>query len=148
MRTVNQPRSQFDFPPPDLRDELLSIYFSDMNVSTPVLHQPSFERDVKDGLHLRDEGFGSVLLLVCANAAKKSKDPRVLLEEERIKNDSIRNGSIPETEDNHITYHSAGCKWFEQVQSTKLGISFRPPTLYDMQVAYVSKLRHSHSFLF
>ncbi|KAI0092322.1 fungal-specific transcription factor domain-containing protein [Irpex rosettiformis] len=137
LKTVNQPQTRFEFPPPDLLDQLLGIYFSQNNCFIPLLHQPTFERDVRDGLHLRNEGFGSVLLLVCAMAAKKCDDPRVLLEEERRKNDKIERGEVLETGEHHRTYHSAGWMWFEQVQKSRLWISFRPATLYDLQVAYL-----------
>ncbi|KAI0790296.1 fungal-specific transcription factor domain-containing protein [Irpex lacteus] len=93
MRTVNKPQFY----------HLVALYFLEVNPFTP--------RDIEDNLHYRDEGFAT---------SKKSNDPRVLLAEERIKNDNIRKGKVPETIEHHI------------------GISFRPPSLYDMQVAYLA----------
>ncbi|KAI0092329.1 fungal-specific transcription factor domain-containing protein [Irpex rosettiformis] len=137
LRTVNKPPVLFEFPPSDLLEHLLSVYFSNMNSFSPVFHQPTIQRDIQDGLHYSDENFASVILLICAVASRKSEDPRVLLAEERIKNDRIRKGKSLDPTEKHPTYHSAGWQWFEQVQKTRPGISFRPGTLYDMQVAYL-----------
>ena len=118
----------------------MSIYFSDINSFIPLLHRPTFMKSVQDGLHKSDEGFGVVLLLVCALAAKRCNDPRVLLEEEIRKNNCIQHGNVEGAGENHKTYHSAGWYWFEQVRMSRFGISFQPTTLYQMQAAYVSSL--------
>ncbi|CDO74319.1 hypothetical protein BN946_scf184449.g4 [Trametes cinnabarina] len=52
-----------DFPEPDLMEKLVEAYFADIHPYVPVLHRQTFERDLTDGLHLRDEGFGAVVLL-------------------------------------------------------------------------------------
>ncbi|KAF7347300.1 Fungal-trans domain-containing protein [Mycena venus] len=46
----------------------------------PVLHRPSFERSVREGLHLTDMQFGGLLLSVLAVASWYSKDPRVFVD--------------------------------------------------------------------
>ena len=55
------------FPPPDLLNTLISLYFAHMNDLLPLLHRPTFEQSVREGLHLRDEGFGSTVLLVAVS---------------------------------------------------------------------------------
>lgn len=77
------------FPPHDLMMELVDHYFRRYNIYLPLLHRPTFERNIKDGLHLRDEAFGSTLLLVCAMGSRFSTDERVLLEEEIITNATL-----------------------------------------------------------
>ena len=73
-------------------------------------------RDFDDGLHLRDEKFGSLVLLVCAIASRYSRDPRVILEDGR--------------------WHSAGWKWFKQVEPIS-GNVLSGPELYDLQIVAV-----------
>ncbi|KAM5539214.1 hypothetical protein V8D89_007087 [Ganoderma adspersum] len=103
-----------DFPPADLLAKLVDLYFDNMNDYMPLLHRPTFQQGVKDGLHLHDEGFGSTVLLVCANGARFTEDPRVLLDE----------NPIPQ---------SAGWKWFQQVQMVRKSL-LAPPRLYDLQI--------------
>ena len=103
-----------DFPPPDLLAQLIDLFFANINDYMPLLHRPTFEQGVKDGLHLHDEGFGSTVLLVCANGARFTEDARVLLD------------------DNPIS-QSAGWKWFQQVQMVRKSL-LAPPRLYDLQI--------------
>jgi hypothetical protein len=70
-----------------------------------------------DGLHFRDDKFGALVLLVCATASRYSDDPRTLLE------------------GGHL--HSAGWKWFSQVEPFASSV-LSCPELYDLQVAVVS----------
>ncbi len=97
---------------------LIDAYFINHNVNRPVLHRPTFEAAVFDKLHIRDKDFGSVVLLVCALAARFVDDPRVLLE-----------GSD--------SPHSAGWKWFWQVQPAFQVINLESTRLYNIQIAYV-----------
>lgn len=131
-------RSTFDFPPADLLDSLVSSYFDWFNIYTPLLHRPSFERNIREKTHLHDPGFGAVLLMVCALGSRVSDDPRVLLaaeREEATKWASDRRDGGKEQDEG--TYHSAGWEWFKQVQSSRLAMSFVPARLYDLQIAYV-----------
>ncbi|VDC05639.1 unnamed protein product [Peniophora sp. CBMAI 1063] len=57
------PPPPFQFPEQDLLNQLLQIYFVNVHMFAPVLHRPTFESDVKSGLHLRGRAFGSVVLL-------------------------------------------------------------------------------------
>lgn len=47
----------------------------------PVLHRPSFERDLRARLHLKDEKFAAIVLLVCALGSRflDPSDTRVLM---------------------------------------------------------------------
>ncbi|KAK1227086.1 Gypsy retrotransposon integrase-like protein 1 [Marasmius sp. AFHP31] len=108
------PNISFTFPEDDLLQSLIDIYFGVLNVIFPLLHRPTFERQVAEGLHRQHTPFGAVLLLVCANASRFSSDPRVLAK------------GVKST-------LSSGWDWFSQVQC------FRPafsaiPTLYDLQM--------------
>lgn len=70
-----------------------------------------------NGLHLQDDKFGALVLLVCATASRYSPDPRTLLE------------------GGHL--HSAGWKWFIQVETVS-SVVLAGPVLYDLQIAAVS----------
>ncbi|KAI0351888.1 hypothetical protein OH77DRAFT_1592538 [Trametes cingulata] len=109
------PLSPEDFPPEDLIDHLVSNYFRHLNDYMPLLHEPSFRSNIKDGLHLRHGEFGATMLLVCANGARFSDDPRVLLE-----------GSD--------TWQSAGWKWFQTVDNVHKSL-MAPVHVYDLQIA-------------
>ncbi|EIN12694.1 hypothetical protein PUNSTDRAFT_97512 [Punctularia strigosozonata HHB-11173 SS5] len=76
MHAFNEDRPIHSFPVPPLITHLVDIYFNRINPFLPLLHRPTFERALADNLHFNDSGFGSVLLLVCANAARYSDDPR------------------------------------------------------------------------
>ncbi|CAK5283073.1 unnamed protein product [Mycena citricolor] len=108
-----QPRAQYRFPPPDLTNALVELYFAEVNSFLPLLHRPTFVRDLRAELHLVNDGFASTLLLVCAIGARYSLDPRVFI-----------SGSDDR--------YSRGWPWFEQVQLVRdpLGPS---PTVYDVQ---------------
>lgn len=93
-------------------DALTKLYFENINIFLPLLHRPSFERSIQEKLYLKDEGFASTLLLVCAVGSRWSNDPRVFLE-----------GG---------TANSCGWKWFDQVQVVRRSL-LEPPTLYDLQ---------------
>ena len=85
------------FPDPDLLNELVDLYFSNVNILMPVLHRPTFEGDVRTGLHLRHPIFGCVVLLVCALGSRFCRDPRVILPGDK--------GSL-----------SSGWRWFSQTR--------------------------------
>ena len=107
-----------EYPPSDLLYALIDLYFRQVNDYTPLLHEFIFKKAVNSGLHLRDGEFGATVLLVCANGARFSSDTRVLLEGQ--------------------DYHSAGWKWFMQVEEARRSL-FSPAKLYDLQV-YVVRL--------
>ncbi|KAF5335420.1 hypothetical protein D9758_016909 [Tetrapyrgos nigripes] len=96
--------------PPE--EEPLYLFFR-QKISSLSLY--SFFSLIAEGLHYRDHVFGSVVLAVCANASRYSNDPRVFCE-----------GSKTEL--------SAGWKWFRQIKLVRSDITFRPPTIYDLQL--------------
>ncbi len=96
---------------------LVSIYFETINPILPILHRPSFTKDVANGLHLRDENFGGTLLLVLAVASRYSDDPRVLADpSSRL---------------------SAGWRFIVQAPIFKKAV-LAPPGLYELQSPVVS----------
>lgn len=101
------------FPQEDLSASLVDLYFRHYNVLTPLLHRPTFERKVAQGLHHRNATFGAVYLLVLAVGSRFSDDRRVCLEGQ--------------------SEHSAGWKFFEQVQMVRKTL-LGPPRLEDLQV--------------
>ncbi|KAK0480213.1 fungal-specific transcription factor domain-containing protein [Armillaria novae-zelandiae] len=103
----------YSFPEDDLLLSLIELYFANVNIFLPLLHRPTFERSIRENLHMKDEMFGAVLLLVCAVASRYSNDMRVLLDGEESR-------------------HSSGWKWFDQVQLVRKSL-LSPPSLYDLQ---------------
>jgi hypothetical protein len=55
-------RPSYVYPSADLITCLLDLYFTNVHPTLPILHRPSFERSVAEGLHLVDMEFGSVCL--------------------------------------------------------------------------------------
>ncbi|KAF7374352.1 Zn(2)-C6 fungal-type domain-containing protein [Mycena sanguinolenta] len=70
-------KPRYVYPDSDLIDSLLDDYFTSFHPTLPILHRPTFERSVKEGLHLTDPDFGATLLSVLAIASRYSNDPRV-----------------------------------------------------------------------
>jgi hypothetical protein len=60
------------YPANDLIISLLDLYFTTVHPTIPILHRPSFERSVAEGLHLTDTDFGGTLLSVLAVASRVS----------------------------------------------------------------------------
>jgi len=56
----------FKFPTMNLLLHLVDCYFDTVNVIFPILHRPSFVRSIQQRLHETNQGFGAVVLLVCA----------------------------------------------------------------------------------
>ena len=110
---------QYQFPSPDLLRSLVKCFFEHAVSFLPLLHRPTFEKQMEAGLHFNDEGFATVMMLVCSLGSRFSDDPRVL-------------------QDNTDSWYSAGWKWFAQVQNSRKLINVRPPRLYDLQICAVS----------
>ena len=104
--------AELEFPPEDLLENLVNIYFISNNCHFPLLHRPSFEQRYRAGLHRVEQPFAEVVLLVCAVASRCCDDPRVLLDP-----------SVP---------HSAGWKYYEQVNVLDRNLVL-PPSLFDLQ---------------
>ncbi|KAF8176117.1 fungal-specific transcription factor domain-containing protein [Mycena galopus ATCC 62051] len=73
-------RPRYNYPPDDLIASLLDLYFNFVHPTIPILHRPSFERSVANGLHLTDSDFGGTLLSVLGIASRYSNDPRVFVD--------------------------------------------------------------------
>ncbi|KAF7345263.1 Fungal-trans domain-containing protein [Mycena sanguinolenta] len=72
-------RVQYVFPANDLIASLMELYFTNVHNTLPLLHRPTFERSVADGLHHTNVEFGGTLLAVLAVASRYSNDPRVFV---------------------------------------------------------------------
>ena len=101
--------------------KLIAEFFKLSHKLCPLLHQPTFEAFVAEGKHLREEGFGCVVLLVCALGARFVDDPRVFLNHP----------------DKPAHPHSAGWMWFNPVQLVR-NVALADPTLFDLQCIAVS----------
>ncbi|PPQ77624.1 hypothetical protein CVT25_011235 [Psilocybe cyanescens] len=112
------PTPQYDFPEPDLSAHVVDLYFEHVNLYLPLLHRPTFQKSIDEGLHFTDPGFARVYLLTCAVGSRYSSDPRVKL-------------------DGVESMHSSGWKWFDQVQMLKPAL-LSPPNLYDLQIYCLS----------
>ncbi|THV02448.1 hypothetical protein K435DRAFT_749568 [Dendrothele bispora CBS 962.96] len=105
-------KPNYVFPEVNLLAQLIALYFEKVNAFLPIIHAPTFRRNIAQGLHLRDHQFGATVLLVCAVASRYSEDPRVL--------------AVPGEE------LSCGWLWYEQVQVMRESL-FDIPTLYELQ---------------
>ncbi|KAF8180962.1 fungal-specific transcription factor domain-containing protein [Mycena galopus ATCC 62051] len=114
---------KYSFPPPGLTAHLIELYFAHVNVYVPLLHRPTFQRGVDGGLHLRDDGFATILLLVCAVASRWSNDPLVT-------SPSSPDGVGTHTADTGRL--ACGWGWFEQVPLVGNHL-FGQATLYALQ---------------
>lgn len=67
-----------EFPPPDLADSLIDLFFLHVNSQCPLFHRPTFVRQWREGLQEKDPWFGCLCLSLFAVASRWSDDPRVL----------------------------------------------------------------------
>lgn len=119
LRTAARWTPNYVYPEPDLLQDLVNNYFTQIHPYYPVLHAPIFHQSLLEGLHLRDDQFGAVVLLVCALGARTSDDPRVFLDDE-----------------DHL---SAGWAYYEQVPHLRKEL-FNPPSLYELQACSLNCL--------
>ncbi|KAJ7495855.1 putative fungal-specific transcription factor [Mycena galericulata] len=117
---VNPEAPQYIFPDSDLLPVLVNLYFNEQNCLFPVLHRPTFDRKVADGLHLVDFKFAATLLMVCSLGARHSDDSRVVLEGQTGR-------------------QSAGWKWYSQVRVIPEHLIYKPD-LYELQTIALSAL--------
>ncbi|KAJ7075883.1 fungal-specific transcription factor domain-containing protein, partial [Mycena belliarum] len=109
-KEVYDQRPRYVYPPSDLISTLLDLYFNSVHPILPVLHRPSFERSVAEGLHLNDTQFGATLLAMLGIASRYSNDPRVFVDGD--------------------TTLSSGWIFVKQLEVVR---KLFEPTLYDMQ---------------
>ena len=107
----------YQFPDADLIPLLVDKYFIRVNALLPLLHRPTFDRQVAEQLFLSDTGFAAVLLLVCAIGARYVDDQRVRL-------------------DGETSGASAGWRWFNQVLMVRKSL-WATPRLEDVQMLAV-----------
>ncbi|KAI0329728.1 hypothetical protein GY45DRAFT_1324710 [Cubamyces sp. BRFM 1775] len=69
------------FPPPDLAESLLNDFFEYNNLTFPLLHRPTFERQWRERLYARNVWFACICLSIFGVASRWSSDPRVLPDE-------------------------------------------------------------------
>lgn len=119
MPTLKPKASIFRFPEPSMSYAFIDLYFTNMNTFFPVLHRPSFDKCFDQSLHLSDEGFASVLLLVCAIGCRFSDDPRI----------THRTSKTVKT--------PTGWQLFHQVR--RLRQTILHPSIHDLQVYCVSR---------
>ncbi|KAG6333681.1 hypothetical protein ID866_5411 [Astraeus odoratus] len=116
------------FPPPDLADELIRLFFAHINPQFPLFHQPTFEQQYKGGLPAKDPWFGCLCLALFAVASRWCDDPRVL-------DDNKHDIPHEERTDDERKWQRAGWKYFNVAldvhrESRSL---FHPPGLFEVQ---------------
>ncbi|KIK55568.1 hypothetical protein GYMLUDRAFT_248604 [Collybiopsis luxurians FD-317 M1] len=104
----------YEYPPDDLLESLVALYWEHYHYFYPLLHKPTFGKLLAARFHLYDRTFGSVVLAVCALASRHSDDPRVLYGDMTSK-------------------HSAGWKYFNQIEFI-LKSFVDSPTVYSLRV--------------
>ncbi|KIK55564.1 hypothetical protein GYMLUDRAFT_1017968, partial [Collybiopsis luxurians FD-317 M1] len=102
------------YPPNNLLNSLVALYWEHYHPFHPLLHRPTFEKSLEAKLHLYDQTFGSTVLAVCALASRHSDDPQVLY-------------------DGTTSKHSAGWKYFNQIEFIPKSF-VEPPSVYALQV--------------
>ncbi|KAH9479055.1 Putative transcriptional regulatory protein [Psilocybe cubensis] len=112
---VTSPPAPYIYPDFDLMLDLVQIYFQKTNSLFPIIHEPTFMKGIMSGKHYGDQSFGMTVLLVCANGARYSKDPRVIF--------------APDAAGSEF---SAGWHYFSQVPFHRR-IMLYTPTVYDLQ---------------
>lgn len=117
--------ANYIFPEDDLIPHLVDAYFTQINPFLPLLHRPTFEKSIADGLHKTNPLFGGSVMLVCALGSRYSDDPRVFV------------GDAKNT-------RSAGWKWFDQVNVLRRSL-FERTSLYELQMHAVGFCCHNVS---
>ncbi|KNZ52737.1 hypothetical protein VP01_3466g2, partial [Puccinia sorghi] len=68
------------YPPPDLQQSLLEIFFREVHSVLRIIHIPSFMEEFKGGRHETDDSFRALCLAMFSLASRFSKDPRVFVD--------------------------------------------------------------------
>ncbi|KAI4518212.1 hypothetical protein K525DRAFT_209101 [Schizophyllum commune Loenen D] len=112
---------------PSLIRMLVDLYFRTYNTYMTLLHRPTIERGIANGMHERHYGFGSLLLMICAVASRMTDDPRVYADKR------------PGAE------NSAGWQWYSQIRFIRRTYPVGPD-LYELQAAALGVLyAHVHA---
>ncbi|KAG2146394.1 fungal-specific transcription factor domain-containing protein [Suillus bovinus] len=117
-----------EFPPPDLADSLINLFFLHINPQCPLFHRPTFERQWREGLQETDPWFGCLCLALFAVASRWSDDSRVL---------DCHVYGIPEAEipDEDCKWQRAGWRYFSAAVDVHRDSRslFHPPGLFEVQ---------------
>ncbi|KAJ7312892.1 fungal-specific transcription factor domain-containing protein [Mycena albidolilacea] len=115
-------RPRYIYPDQDLIASLIHLYFETVHPTMPLLHRPSFERSVAEGLHLRDHSFGATLLAVLAIGSRASRPPNSTCSDDPRVFVPGSNSSL-----------SCGWNFFNQVQVIRKSL-FDEPSIYEVQL--------------
>uniref|UniRef100_A0A8H7Y582 Zn(2)-C6 fungal-type domain-containing protein n=1 Tax=Psilocybe cubensis TaxID=181762 RepID=A0A8H7Y582_PSICU len=88
------------FPPPDLMEILIDLYFRHSNTMFPLLHRPTFDRQWKSRLYHRNIWFAGACSSIFAIGSRWCSDKRVLRE-------------ALETQGQNLDWRRAGSQYFE-----------------------------------
>ncbi|KAJ3906202.1 fungal-specific transcription factor domain-containing protein [Lentinula edodes] len=113
------PLPKLSFPPHSLLMSLIDLFFVHRNLLFPLLHRPTFQRDLDSCLHERDRSFGELVLSVCALGARFSSDERIFDDDAPM--DSEERG------------HSAGWKYINQIDILQMQETNPSNALYKVQ---------------
>ena len=97
---------------------LVNTYFYYSHGFIPLLHEPTFRRDLASKRHIYDDDFAQLLLMMCSISSRFTKDPRVLL-------------------DGDTSFNSAGFRFAKQVTLFD-PVCLRKPNLLQLQTYAVS----------
>lgn len=128
-----EPIISANMPPPDLAEELISLYFQHSNSQFPLLHRPTFERLWSSGYHQHDAWFACLCFTLFAVASRWSDDDRVLCEV-----NSVTSGlSQPPSEEElpNLRWRTAGWKYYNvaiEICMVKRSV-LKPATLFEIQ---------------
>ncbi|KAI8993102.1 fungal-specific transcription factor domain-containing protein [Trametes punicea] len=114
------------FPPPDLAETLIRNFFQYNNITFPLLHRPTFERQWNDKLYTRNVWFACVCLAIFGLGSRWSSDPRVLPDEVADKAEAGEDDGIWTLAG--WRYIAVGTKLHEARRSVLL-----PPELFEIQ---------------
>ncbi|KAH9445995.1 hypothetical protein MJO29_012273 [Puccinia striiformis f. sp. tritici] len=106
------------YPPPDLQQSLLEIYFQYVHPLLRIIHPASFIQDFKAGRGETDDGFKALCLIIFSVASRFSQDPRVYLDLEGNPHPSLQTAGLRYC-------ISAGCYLLRPIPS--------PATFYELQ---------------
>ncbi|KAE9392649.1 hypothetical protein BT96DRAFT_265962 [Gymnopus androsaceus JB14] len=112
---------EYVFPEDDLMQQLVSLFFSNINIFFPLLNGPIFKQQVfEEKLHRSNPMFAATLLAVCSLGSRHCRDPRTLYD-----------GSQSE--------RSAGWKYFQQIHLARAKL-IQPASLFEIQLYVLSSL--------
>jgi hypothetical protein len=123
---------ELHWPDPDLAAKLVEAYFSECNSFFPVVHRPTFMRQLSNPEMRCNRAWVSLAFGMFANAAKHLDDPRVLA-------------------DPHEKYrHSAGASYWTQARFASIAtpnvtVTYNPMSQETQQLSCRRDVTHSSS---